>query len=229
MNVDTRLVLLNAVYVGAGQPLERILDVRQADPAAPRGALPQTTQRGEQFTFVPEPRLGAFTSCLRYATHFAASAPDLNPAAPWQVELYAVDLHYYTAASDAHHQRVEAPPRKFEMRFQTEAKTTKDLDGRGVAWCPNEIWFNISVVECVLSKDPGNMFGYERLGFRAEVPYGELSSDDSGFDTSTTATASGTTATAPQPQVKAPEGKSATKVATSVKPGLVVAARVRAS
>ena len=46
--IDTHLVLLNAVYVGAGQPLERVLDARQTDPAAQRVAVPQTTLRGEQ-------------------------------------------------------------------------------------------------------------------------------------------------------------------------------------
>ena len=59
---ETHLVLLNAVCVGAGQPLERVLEARQTDPAAQRVALPQTTLRGEQCTFVPEATLGAFTS-----------------------------------------------------------------------------------------------------------------------------------------------------------------------
>ena len=45
--VDTRLVVLNAVCVGAGQPLDRVLDARQTDPADQRVALPQTTLRGE--------------------------------------------------------------------------------------------------------------------------------------------------------------------------------------
>ena len=65
-SVETHLVLLNAVYVGAGEPLERDLDARQTDPAAQRVALPpQTTLRGEQCTFEPEATLEAFTSCLR--------------------------------------------------------------------------------------------------------------------------------------------------------------------
>ena len=46
-SVETHLELLNAVYVGAGQPPERVLDARQTDPAAQRVALPQTTLRGE--------------------------------------------------------------------------------------------------------------------------------------------------------------------------------------
>ena len=56
-SVETHLVLLNAVYVGAGQPLKQILDDRQTDPAAQRVAMPQTTLRGEQCTFEPEATL----------------------------------------------------------------------------------------------------------------------------------------------------------------------------
>ena len=123
------------------------------------------TIRGEQCTFELEATLGAFPSCLRYAARFTSTANDLHPAAPWQMELYAADLEYYEAASNAHRQRIEAPMRKFDMRFQPEETTSKDLQGRGAAWSPNEIWYNICVVECVLSKDSGNLFGYERLGF----------------------------------------------------------------
>ena len=122
-----------------GQPLERVLDARQTDPATQRVALPQTNLQGEQCTFEPEATLGDFSSCLRYATHFAATATDLNPAAPWQVELYDADLQHYEAASDAHRHRIETPMRKFEMRFQPKEKTAKVLEKRGVAWCPNEI------------------------------------------------------------------------------------------
>ena len=204
--------------MGAGQPLEQILDDRQTDPAAQCVTLPQTTLRGAQCDFEPEATLGAFRSCLRYATHFAARATDLTTAAPWQVELYAADLQHYAVASAVHTQRVEAPRRKFDMRFQPEAKTSKDLYGPGMARCPNEIWYNICVVECVLSRNPCDLFGYERRGFNEEVPYDELSSDESRFYTSTTATASGTTTTAAQPPAKAPGGKSVTKVATSVTP-----------
>ena len=64
-SVEQHLVLLNAVSVGAGQPLEQILDHRQADPAVRRVALPQTTLRGEQCEFQPVARLGAFTCWLR--------------------------------------------------------------------------------------------------------------------------------------------------------------------
>ena len=81
------------------------------------------------------------------------------------MELYAADLEYYTAASSAHYQKIEAPRNKFEMGFQSGENTTKYLERRGVAWSHNEIWYNICVVECVLSKDPGSLFGYERFGF----------------------------------------------------------------
>ena len=126
--------------------------------------------RGEQCTFEPEATLGAFTSCLRYATHFTATATDLNPAAPWQRELYAADLQHYAVASDVHRQSIEAPKRKFDMHFQPATKSSKDLESRGVAWCLNEIWYGICVVECVLSMDSGNLFGYERLGFNGVFP-----------------------------------------------------------
>ena len=100
------------------------------------------------------------------------------------------------------------------MRFQPETKTAKDLENRGGAWRHYEISYCICVVESVLSTDHGNLFGYERLGFDEDVAYGELSSDESGFDTSTTAKASGTTRTAVQPQSNSPGGKCFTKVAT---------------
>ena len=78
------------------------------------------------------------------------------------------------------------------MRFKPGTKISKDLENGGVAWCPKEIWYGICVVECVFSMDPSNLLGYERFGFNASVPYGELSADESGVDTSTTANASGT-------------------------------------
>ena len=111
--------------MGAGHSIEQILDDRQDDPAALRVALPQKNLRGEECTFEPEATLGAFTSCLLYAIYFTATATDLNPAAPWQVELYAADLEYNEAGSYAHRQRVEAPMRKFEMRFQPKKRPPK--------------------------------------------------------------------------------------------------------
>ena len=138
------------------------------------------------------------------------------------MELYAADLHHYEAACNAHRQRIEAPMRKFDMKFQPATKTTKDLETRGVAWRPNEIWSNICVVESVLSIDPGYLFGYARLDFDPNVPYGELSSDERGAEANVAAKSTGTSKTAPQTQAKAPGGKSVTKVATTVTPGLLV-------
>ena len=53
---------------------------------------------GVACTFEQVATLGEFTSCLRYATHFTAMATDLNPATPWQIEVYAQDLTPYAAA-----------------------------------------------------------------------------------------------------------------------------------
>ena len=80
--------------MGPGRPLERILDDRQVAKAEQREPLPQTTVRGDECEFEPEARLAAFTSCLRYTTRFTPTATDLNPAAPWQIELYASDLQF---------------------------------------------------------------------------------------------------------------------------------------
>ena len=45
--------------------------------------------------------------------------------------------------------------------------------------------FGIAFVwQCVLSKDPDNLFGYERLGFHEDVRYDELSSAESGIEKS---------------------------------------------
>ena len=46
-SVDTYLALLNAVYVGACQPLEQILDERQTHTAARRVPLPQRPCEGK--------------------------------------------------------------------------------------------------------------------------------------------------------------------------------------
>ena len=61
----TQMALLNAVYVGAGQLLYRVLDARHVAPAEKRVPLPQTTLRGIVCSFEPVARLGEFTSCLR--------------------------------------------------------------------------------------------------------------------------------------------------------------------
>ena len=105
----TQMALMNAVYVGAGQPLERVLDARQVAPTDKRIPLAQTPLRGVACGFEAVATLGEFTSCLRFATHFTAPATDLNPATPWQLELYAEDLKAYAAASEAYRQRPEEP------------------------------------------------------------------------------------------------------------------------
>ena len=78
---------------------------------------------------------------------------------------------------------------KMQLVFQSVTKTCKDVEIRGGAWKPNEIWYSICVAECVLSKDPGNLFVYERPGFQEDVRYDELSCDEIVIDTSKTATA----------------------------------------
>ena len=105
----TQMALLNAVYVGAGQPLELVLDAHQVSPSDKRIPLAQTTLSGLECSFEQVATLGEFTSCLRYATHFTAMASDLNPAKPWQIEVYAEDLNAYAAASEAYQQRAEEP------------------------------------------------------------------------------------------------------------------------
>ena len=72
--------------------------------------------------------------------------------------------------------------------------------------------------------DPCNLFGYERLGFDASVPFGELSCADGGVDASATGKAWGTSTMGPQPQAKAPGGKNVTKVPSSVTSALLEAA-----
>ena len=62
--------------------LNNFLDARQAEPEERRIPLAETTMRGQASDFQPVAPLGAFTSCLRYATHFTPTATDLNPATP---------------------------------------------------------------------------------------------------------------------------------------------------
>ena len=68
---------------------------------------------------------------------------------------------------------------KMHLEFQPETKTGKDMEIRGAAWKPNEILYSICVAECVLSKDPGSLFGYEGLGFQEDARYEKLSFDES--------------------------------------------------
>ena len=62
---ETKLAILNAVYVSAGQPPERILDALKGESTEQRIPLPQTTFQCDRCAFQPEPTLGAFTSSLR--------------------------------------------------------------------------------------------------------------------------------------------------------------------
>ena len=136
---------MNAVYVGTGRPLERILDDRQVVKAEQREPLPQTTVKGDECGFEPEATLAAFTSCLRYTTRFTQTATDLSPAAPCQIELYASDLRFYEAVSDAYRQRAAMPSLKVEMELQSDIGTRKTMSmvgwladttkfGTGSAW-----------------------------------------------------------------------------------------------
>ena len=124
-SIETHLTLLYAVSVGVCQPLEQILDDAQAYRAAQRVLLPKTTLRGEQCEFEPEVRLGAFTILIRSATHFRATATDLNPAAARQLQLYRADLHHYAVASDGHLQRVGVPRRRVTCDFNRHRNQVK--------------------------------------------------------------------------------------------------------
>ena len=77
---------------------------------------------------------------------------------------------------------------------------SRQVETRRVAWRYNEIWFIICVAECVLSKDPGNLFGSRRLDFDKNVQYDQVSSDQRRGDTSKTAKASGGSTTTHQTQ-----------------------------
>ena len=127
------MALLNAVYVCAGQPLERVLDGRQVAPADKRIPLAQTTLRGVACSIEPVATPGEFTSCLRYATHFTAMATDLNPATPSEIEVYAQVLKPYAAASEAYQQRAEGPREKEEPEFQNARASSTDFESGGVA------------------------------------------------------------------------------------------------
>ena len=48
---------------------------------------------------------------------------------------------------------------------------SNDFETHGVAWRNNEIWYSLCVAECVLSKVPGNVFGYRHLDIEADVHY----------------------------------------------------------
>ena len=65
-----QMALLNALYVGTGQPLERVLHARQIAPPDKGIPLVQTTLRGAACTFEPVAKLGEFTSF--YATQLTS-------------------------------------------------------------------------------------------------------------------------------------------------------------
>ena len=88
----TQIALMNTVFVGAGQSLERILDARQLVPIDNRIPLSQTTVLGAASSSEPRATLGEFKSCLRHASHFTQTARDLNPATAWQLDVYSEDL-----------------------------------------------------------------------------------------------------------------------------------------
>ena len=73
-------------------------------------------------------------------------------------------------------------------------------------------------------KHPGNLFGYQRLGFQKDIQYNDLSSEESGVDASKTAKAPGSNTITTQTQAKGPTGRTAKKVVPSVTTDLLVVA-----
>ena len=142
---------MNALYVDAGAQLESVLDERQVEAKDKRVGLAQDTLLGVTCTFEAEATLGEFTSCLRHVTHFLPTATNLNPAAPWQLAVYAADLQLYEAAHERYGGRAELPKEQAEAVFQQAMAASKDFETRGVAWRYNQIWDSIWVAECVLS------------------------------------------------------------------------------
>ena len=105
-------------------------DDRQFAQADKRIPLAQTALRGVACNFDPVATLCECTSCLRYATHFTATATDLNPVMPWQLVVYAEDLKAYAAASEASRQRVEGPRERVEADFENARGSSKDFERR---------------------------------------------------------------------------------------------------
>ena len=83
---------MNAVFLVAGQVIERVLDVRQVDTMGKRVPLAQTTKVGSAWSFETVVTQDEFTSCLRHASDFMPTAAHRNPAAAWQLEVYAEEL-----------------------------------------------------------------------------------------------------------------------------------------
>ena len=160
---ESQLALLNAVYVGADQPVERILDDRQVAKDEQREPLPQTTIRGDESDFEPEASLAAFTRCLRYTMRIMPTANDLNPAAPSQIELYATDLRFCDGVTDGFRQKTAMPSAEVEMQFQPDTRTSKDFELFCVASRYNEIWYAICVADCVFSNSPADRLAWNAL------------------------------------------------------------------
>ena len=136
--------------------------------------------------------------------------------------VYAEDLQSYMAVSEFFRQRAEVPREKVETEFQNARATSKDSETRGVALKPNEIWYTICVAECVMSKDPINLFGYRCLDFDKDVSYDALtSSEESGLDVSKATMASRTSTITSKQQAKGPEGKTAPQVGPSLKNAII--------
>ena len=112
--------------MGAGQPLEQILNDREVTKAEQCELLSQTLI-GDECDFETEATLEAFRSCLRYTTRFTQTATDLSPGAPLQIELYASDFQFYEAVSVADPQRAVMPSVEVEMQFQLDSRTLKDF------------------------------------------------------------------------------------------------------
>ena len=84
---------------------------------------------------------------------------DLNPATPWQIEVYAEELKANAAASEAYQQRAEGPRERIEPEFKKARAGSKDFESLGEAWRPKEICYAICVADFLLSKDPNNVLG----------------------------------------------------------------------
>ena len=81
----------------------------------------------------------------------------MNPAAPWQLAVYVAHVNTYAAVNESFRQSAAEPREKVEPEFQNSMATSKDFEMRGVACNPKEIWYNICVTVCVLSKNPSKL------------------------------------------------------------------------
>lgn len=116
---------MNTVYFGAGEPLESGMDVRQVAATAKLFPVAQENFVGALCGLEPVATLEEFTSCLRHASHFTPKATDLNPAARWQLAVYAEDLNSYAAASEVSRQRAEMARERNELNFNSQWRRRK--------------------------------------------------------------------------------------------------------